>query len=150
MVTVYDVPPNRLINEISEELKEMDEIDYPEWAKFVKTGVHKDKAPEQDDWWFKRVSAVFRSVYTEGPIGISRLKGKYGGKQSRYVRPKHVKDGSGSIIRECLHQLENAGLVKKEDGGRVVTPDGQSLLDNTSHEIMKDMAKDNPELSKYL
>ncbi|MFW6083211.1 MAG: 30S ribosomal protein S19e [Thermoplasmatota archaeon] len=150
MVTVYDVPPNRLIDELKEELKENENIVYPEWAKFVKTGAHKEEAPMQQDWWFKRVSAILRSVYTKGPIGISKLKGKYGGRQAKGVRPKHAAKGSGSIIRESLQQLEKAGFVDKTEKGRVITSDGQSLLDDLSYDIMKDMAKDNPELSKYL
>ncbi len=150
MVTVYDVPPNKLIEEVSKKMKEMDEVQEPDWSKFVKTGVHKEKAPDQQDWWFDRTSAVLRSVYVEGPVGISRLKAKYGGKQRRGPKPEQAVKGSGSIIRESLHQLENAGLVEKVDNGRTMTPEGQSFLDETAYDIMKEMAKDNPELSKYL
>ncbi|MFP3872151.1 MAG: 30S ribosomal protein S19e [Candidatus Natronoplasma sp.] len=150
MVSVYDVPPNKLIERLSEELQDKEGIEEPDWARFVKTGVHKEKGPDQLDWWYDRVSAVLRSVYTEGPIGVARLRGKYGGKQRRGSKPSHVAKGSGSIIRECLQQLETAGLIEKGEEGRMVTPEGQSFLDNISHEIMKDMAKDNPELSKYL
>ncbi|MBS3817609.1 MAG: 30S ribosomal protein S19e [Candidatus Thermoplasmatota archaeon] len=150
MVTVYDVPPNKLIESVSEELKEMEEIQEPEWAMFVKTGVHKEKAPEQPDWWYKRVSAIFRSVYVEGPIGISRLKGKYGGKYRRGSKPNHVEKGSGSIIRKGLQQLESSGMIEKEDDGRKITPEGQSFLNDKAHEIIEEMAKENPELSKYL
>ncbi len=150
MVTVYDVPPNKLIEEVSKKMKSMDEIIEPEWVDYVKTGVHKEKAPDQPDWWFNRVSAILRSVYVEGPIGVSRLKTKYGGKQRRGPKPEKFAKGSGSIVREGLHQLENANLVEKTDDGRVVTSEGQSFLDNTAHELMKEMAKDNPELSKYI
>ncbi len=150
MATVYDVPPNKLIEEVSKEIKDMDGIQEPEWSKFVKTGVHKEKAPDQPDWWFNRVSAILRSVYMEGPVGISRLKTKYGGKQRRGPKPEKFAKGSGSIIREALQQLEAAEFVEKTDEGRVVTSEGQSFLDDTAHEIMKEMAKDNPELSKYL
>ncbi len=150
MATVHDVPPNELIERISEELKEMESIEAPDWAMFVKTGVHKEKAPDQPDWWYLRVSALLRSVYVEGPIGVSKLKGKYGGKQRRGSKPSHVAKGSGSIIREGLQQLESAELIEKGEDGRTVTPDGQSFLDDTAHEIMKEMAKDDPNLSKYL
>ncbi len=150
MVTVYDVPPGKLIEKLSEELREKDGIEEPEWSRFVKTGVHKEKGPEQPDWWFDRLSAVLRSVYIEGPIGVARLRGKYGGKKRRGSKPNQVAKGSGSIIRESLQQLEEAGLIEKEEEGRVVTSEGQSLLDDLAHEIMKDMAKDDPELSKYL
>lgn len=150
MVTVYDVPPEELIDEMSQKLKEMDHIEMPEWGPFVKTGVHKEKAPVQEDWWFTRVAAVFRTVYIEGPIGISRLKGMYGGKKTGDSRPGRAAKGSGSIIRHALQQLESEALVEKKDDGRVVSSKGRSMLDNTSYDIMKNMAADNPELSKYL
>ncbi|MFP4002090.1 MAG: 40S ribosomal protein S19, partial [Thermoplasmata archaeon] len=69
MVTVYDVPPNKLIEEVSKQMQDMEEIEEPEWVDFVKTGVHKEKGPDQPNWWFDRVSAIFRSVYVDGPIG---------------------------------------------------------------------------------
>ncbi|MEF8832393.1 MAG: 30S ribosomal protein S19e [Candidatus Thermoplasmatota archaeon] len=150
MATVYDVPPNKLIEEVSKEIKSIDGIHEPEWSKFVKTGVHKEKAPDQPDWWFNRVSALFRSVYLEGPVGVSKLKTKYGGKQRRGPAPEKFVKGSGSIVREGLQQLEAAELVEKTDDGRVVTSEGQSFLDNKAHEIIEEMAKDNPELSKYI
>ncbi len=151
MVTVYDVPPERLIVEVSKKLKETKEIAEPEWAPFVKTGMHTEKAPLQADWWHTRVSAILRSVYLDGPVGVSRLRGKYGGAQDRGSKPYRAVKGSGAIVRVALKQLEEAGLVVKNDNkGRVITPQGQSLLDNTAYEIMKELAKDDPEMSKYL
>ena len=73
------------------------------------------------------------------------LRTFYGGKKDRGVRPEVFRKGSGSIIRTALHQLENAGLVEKVEGGRVVTPEGRSFLDKMSGEIIKDI----PELEKY-
>lgn len=150
MVTVYDVPPNKLIEDVSEKMKDMDNIKSPSWAQYVKTGIHKEKAPLEEDWWYKRVSAILRSVYTQGPVGISKLRGKYGGKQERGVKPSRVAKGSGSIVRTALKQLEDEGFVKKEDKGRSITSEGQALLDNTAYEILKKMAEDDPELTKYL
>ncbi len=150
MVTVYEVPPNKLIEDISKKLKDMDNIESPDWAPYVKTGIHKEKAPLEDDWWYKRVSAILRSVYIQGPIGISKLRGKYGGKQERGSKPSRAAKGSGSIVRSALQQLEKEGLIKKEKKGRTITPKGQSLLDNSSYEILKKMAEVEPELTKYL
>ncbi len=150
MATVYDVPPKRLIEDVSEVLKKTDGIEPPQWAPFVKTGVHKEKAPIQKDWWYTRVSAVLRSVYMKGPIGTSQLRGKYGGKQNRGSKPSHAAKGSGSIIREVIHQLEKSGMLEKTPEGRIVSPKGRSLLDNTAYEILKEMASEDPERSKYL
>ena len=44
MVTVYDVPPDKLIAKTAAQLKQMDTIQAPDWAEFVKTGMHTEKA----------------------------------------------------------------------------------------------------------
>ncbi|MEZ5336060.1 MAG: 40S ribosomal protein S19 [Methanolobus sp.] len=45
MTTVYDVPCSRINNKVAEKLKENDKITPPEWAAYVKTGVHKQLPP---------------------------------------------------------------------------------------------------------
>ncbi len=150
MTTVYDVPPDALIQNVSSKLQKDDNIQPPEWAEFVKTGVHKEKAPVQEDWWFLRTAAVLRKVYTLGPIGVSHLRTEFGGAVDRGAKPYHTKKGSGAIIRLVLHQLEEGGyVVKDKKKGRIVTPKGQSFLDNCAHEIKRELIKELPELKKY-
>jgi small subunit ribosomal protein S19e len=142
MVTVYDVPPERLIAKAAGKLKEMNGITPPEWADFVKTGVHTEKAPTQVDWWYTRAASVLRKVYTKGPIGTSRLAAEYGGFVDRGSRPNHAVKGSRSIARKCLMQLESSGLVSKDkNNGRIVTAKGQALLDNAAKEVMDETSK---------
>lgn len=150
MVTVYDVPPDKLISNVSSILKENKEIQPPEWSSYVKTGVHKEKGPLQEDWWYTRTSAILRSVYMNGPIGIAHVSAKYGGSQDRGSKPSHAAMGSRSITRKAFQQLEKAGLIDKTPKGRTITSKGQSLLDNAAYEILKEMAKEDPERSKYL
>ena len=145
MTTAYDVPAESLITEVSKDLKENDKIIVPDWARFVKTGVHKERRPENPDWWFVRAATLLRRIYVDGPVGIMRLQTKYGGNKDRGTNPEKFKRGSGSIIRVALQQLEDAGYVAKTERGRVVTPEGQSYLDNKAAEIAKDIH----ELSKY-
>lgn len=145
MTTVFDVPAEVLINTVAEEFKNNDKINPPEWANFVKTGVHKERKPDNPDWWFIRTASIFRRVYMDGPVGVMSLRTFYGGKKDRGVRPEVFRKGSGAIIRGALHQLEDAGFVEKVEGGRVVTPSGRSYLDKLSGEIIKDI----PELEKY-
>lgn len=145
MTTAFDVPAESLISAVSKELKENDKINTPTWAMFVKTGVHKERRPENPDWWYVRTAALLRRVYIDGPVGISRLQTKYGGNKDRGTSPEKFKRGSGSIIRHALQQLEAAGYVQQSEEGRTVTPAGQSYLDNKAAEIIKDI----PELSKY-
>lgn len=149
MTTLYDVPANILIKNAAEKLKEENIIEPPEWASQIKTGIHNDLSPVSDDWWYTRCASIIRRVYIDGPIGISRLRSFYGGKYRRGVAsPVHAK-GSGSIIREVLQQLEKAGLVKSIKKGRVVSPAGQSFLDNLAHDVKSGLLEQYPGLEKY-
>lgn len=136
MVTVYDVPPEKLIAKTAAQLKQMDTIQAPDWAEFVKTGMHTEKAPAQPDWWYTRTASVLRKVYLIGPVGSSRLAAEYGGFVDRGSRPNRAVKGSRAIARRCLIQLEKSGLVAKDKkNGRVITPKGQALLDKMSKEV---------------
>ena len=68
MVTVYDVPAEQLILKTAQKLKENDKIVPPDWAEFVKTGRHTERAPSQDDWWYTRAASILRKLYVKGPI----------------------------------------------------------------------------------
>ena len=138
MVTARDVDPQQLLEVLKEELKKMKEIQPPEWSNFVKTGVSRERPPEQEDWWYIRSAAVLRKIYLYGPLGIQRLRKMFGGKKNRGHKPEHFYPGSGSIIRKILQQLEKSGLVKTKKGkGRMISPKGQKLLDNTAHKLVK-------------
>lgn len=147
MATVYDVPADVLIKNVADKLKDM--VKEPEWVKFVKTGVHKQRSPEQEDWWYIRVASIFRRIYIDGPVGIQRLRTYYGGRKRRGSKPPRFKRGSGSIVRKALQELERIGFVTKTKEGRVVTSQGRSFLDKIAGEIKKDLVKQIPALEKY-
>ncbi|MCD6469597.1 30S ribosomal protein S19e [Candidatus Bathyarchaeota archaeon] len=151
MPTPYDVPPSILIERLAKYLKDnIDEVKPPEWAPYVKTGVHAERTPQNPDWWYIRCASLLRKVYIRGPIGVEHLRSEYGGRKDRGTRPEHARKGSGAIIRKALQQLEKAGLIQTIKGrGRVVTPQGRSLLDSLSADIKKQLEKTNPALSKY-
>ncbi len=134
MATIYDADANVLIEKAASELKKS--IKAPEWSVYVKTGVHKERPPEDRDWWYKRAAAVLRKVYMLGPIGTNKLRVKYGGKKNRGFKPEKFYPGSGKIIRTILQQLEHEKfIVQQQKGlhkGRVVTPKGKKFLDSLS------------------
>ena len=157
MTTMNDIDAQELIKKTAEELKKIQEIKPPEWAPFVKTGKHKERPPVDGDWWYMRTASVLRTVYRLGPVGVSKLRTKYGGKQNRGVKKEHFFKGSGNILRKALQQLEKAGFVKfTEKGvhkGRVITPKGKSFLDKIAIQIVgKPMQEakpaEKPELKK--
>ena len=135
MTTVFDVDPQKFVNLLKEKLKEIKEIKPPEWMKFVKSGAHRERPPEQKDFWYIRAASVLRRIYIDGPVGVERLRTYYGGRKRRGRRPPKFRKASGAIIRKILQQLEQAGFVQKTPKGRVITPKGRSFLDKVAKEV---------------
>jgi small subunit ribosomal protein S19e len=124
-----------LIGLVSGKLKDFPEIKPPDWAWYVKTGVHKERMPDDRDWWYVRSAAILRAIHNGGPVGVERLRTKYGGKKAKGNRPPVFAKGSGSIQRRVCQQLEAAGLVEKtEKHGRVLSAKGKSFLDKCAEE----------------
>lgn len=53
-ITVRDVAAPKFISAYTEVLKNNDKFVVPKWADIVKTGVHKELAPYDPDWYFVR------------------------------------------------------------------------------------------------
>ena len=135
MTTVYDVKAEPLIKETAKELEE--EFEAPEWTQFAKTGAHKERPPEQENWYHIRAAAILRRIYTDGPIGVSKLRTIYGGRKNEGHGPEHHEKASGKVIRTALQNLEEAGLVETEEGeGRKITEEGQSFLDQKADKVL--------------
>ena len=138
-MTIYDVDPTELIDEVAKELQKIKEITPPQWASFVKTGANRERPPARQDWWYVRASSLLRKVRLKGPIGISKLRTLYGGLKNRGHKPEQFRRSSGSILRKILQQMEKAELVKKDKKGvhkgRIITPKGIKLMDNVAKKI---------------
>ncbi|MFH0835771.1 MAG: 30S ribosomal protein S19e [Candidatus Micrarchaeota archaeon] len=124
-----DVSHDVVISSVSKELKKNEAIKEPDWLAMVKTGMQSERLPSEPDFWFKRAAALLLTIANHGPVGVERLRNKYGGRKRHGVNRHHHKKAGGKNIRLLLQQLETAGLVKKEKTGRVITPKGVSLLD---------------------
>ncbi len=124
MSLVRDAGADTLIGKVAAKMEGMEQLKSPEWSTLVKTGVHKERPPEQKNWWWIRSASVLRKIYLNNTaVGVSRLRKVYGGRKNRGHKPEHKFKASGAIIRKVLQQLEAAELVKTEKGkGRTVTP----------------------------
>lgn len=142
MVKYNDIQPNKLIDAIAKELKGKEGFEAPEWAIFVKTGMHKDRPPMKRDWWQTRVAAILRTVAKLGPIGVAKLRTKYGGKHRRGHKPARFAKGSGSIVRKALQQLEKANLIQQTTigvhKGRTITKEGALFLNKIAENIKEE------------
>lgn len=151
MATMYDVPADALIEALAADLE--DRLEEPEWSAFAKSGADRELPPEQEDFWATRAASLLRKVAADGPVGVERLATEYGGSKAgtnRYrVAPDRRADGSRSVIRTILQQLEEEDLVETAEGeGRRITAEGRSLLDDTAGEVLDEL--DRPELERYV
>ena len=150
MTTLYDAPPEAVIETVADRLTEEDAIEEPDWLLYAKTGAGRELPPEQEGFWPRRCASLLRKVAIDGPVGVSSLRTEYGtAKQgsTRYrTRPRQQAQGSGNIVRTALQQLEALGYVEIAEGeGRQVTPEGHSFLETVAQEIVES----HPELERY-
>jgi small subunit ribosomal protein S19e len=149
LTSVRDVPANKFIEHVAKDLKENQKVIIPEFTKFVKTGPNRERAPQNDDWWYIRMASIFRKIYVTGKVNVKSLRSYYGGKKNRGVKPEKFYKAGGKIIRVCLQDLEKLGFVKiADDGGRILTKQGQSYLDKQATQIFKESKKNIKEILK--
>ncbi len=136
MTNVYEVDASELVRATAAKLKGVIK-QQPGYMYYVKSGASKERPPQDPDFWYVRSASLLRYIYTSGPVGVSRLKAKYGSRKEHEVHRKHHVDAGGSIITDSLNALEQASLVKKTKKGREITPKGRSFLDKVGGELSK-------------
>ncbi|MFX1274541.1 MAG: 40S ribosomal protein S19 [Promethearchaeota archaeon] len=139
-MSIFVVEPKLLLDAIAKKLKEdYPEVTAPPKSRFWKTAFFKELAPvDSENFWYIRCASLMRKVKKHGPIGINRLRKLYGGRNRRGPGLSHSARGSGKIIRVALQQLENSNLIlKTEKNGRILSPEGTSLLERTAHSILR-------------
>lgn len=145
MTNILKVDPTELLKKTAAALKKEKLVQPAPWSIFVKTGHHKERFPEDPDWWYVRAAAVLRSIAKLGPIGTQKLRTKYGGRKNRGHKPEAFYKASGSILRKILQQLETSALIKQVQKGahkgRVLTAKGTSFLDKIAIQVAKEAKK---------
>jgi small subunit ribosomal protein S19e len=138
-MSVFVVQPEKLIETLSNKLKEYPEISPPKGSEFWKTAFFKELAPiDSENFWYIRCASILRKVKKFGPIGVNRLRKYYGGKNRKGKGLNHSAKASGKIIRVALQQLGEASLLEmKEKKGRVLSSEGISLIERTAYEIIR-------------
>src|SRR3989441_7189773 len=119
MPTAFEVPANELIDRLAKHLKEnVSEISPPPWSEYAKTGAHKERPPQDPDWWYARCASLLRKLYVHGPVGVSRLRVQYGGNVGKGDPPQHHGRAGGSAIRDALQHRPKGRPVAIESRKR--------------------------------
>jgi len=136
-VGVKDVDQSEFVKALAAFLKKSGKLKVPEWVDLVKTGLFKELAPFDEDWYYIRAASVARHLYLRSPVGVGALTKIYGGRHRKGVRPSHYCRGSASIARKALQALEGIKWVEKDanSGGRRLTSTGVRDLDRIAAQL---------------
>jgi small subunit ribosomal protein S19e len=148
MVNFKDIPPELLIKELSNKLSK--EIQEPKWVKEVKTGLHKERGPNEANWYSIRAAALLRKVAINSPIGIERLASEYGGKVDRGSKAHHAGKGSRKVLRAALQDLEKMGYILKNKNGRSISSAGTKMLNAAAKAVSSELKERIPAMEKYI
>lgn len=136
-VTVLDVSGAQFVAAYAKFLKRSGKMELPRWVDYVKTGIHKELAPYDPDWYYIRAgilvsfswwninsirfffheASIARKIYLNGGRGVGSLRRAYGGSMRRGSIPSTFVPGSGSIVRHIFHQLEKIKVLEKHPKG---------------------------------
>ena len=137
---IMDVPAEYLIEETAKKLSE--EIEKPVWTEYVKTGMHNERAPQRQDWFYVRMASILYRAFKWGSIGTESLRSYYGGRRNRGVKREHHYKASGKVIRSCVQNLEKTGYLEKaKPKGRKVSVKGFRLLNEMAKITEKNLAE---------
>jgi small subunit ribosomal protein S19e len=138
---IHDVPAEYLIEETAKKLAT--ETEKPVWADVVKTGVHNERAPQREDWFFVRMASILYRADKWGVLGTEALRTYYGGRRNRGVKKEHHYKASGKVIRTSVQALEKLGYLERaQPKGRKLSIKGFRLLNEMSKLVEKNI-KDN-------
>ncbi|CAG2177845.1 unnamed protein product [Oppiella nova] len=68
-VGVKDVDQSEFVTALAAFLKKSGKLKVPDWVDLVKTGVFKELAPFDEDWYYIRSASIARHLYLRAPVG---------------------------------------------------------------------------------
>ncbi len=136
MANIFEVESSELVKKAAEKLQQ-ERLPKPGYIDYVKSGAGKDRPPESESFWYVRCASIMRQTYVNGPIGVSKLRTRYGNRKRHMVTHPHHRRAGGSIIKDAFDVLEKNGYIKKTKEGRIITGKGKSFLDKIANEMHK-------------
>ncbi|KAK4428621.1 40S ribosomal protein S19-3 [Sesamum alatum] len=75
--TVKDFFPHEFMKAYAAHLKRSGKMELPEWTDIVKTGVLKELAPYDPDWYYISAASMATKIYLRGGLGVGALRRIY-------------------------------------------------------------------------
>lgn len=133
--TVRDVPAAKFVKGLAAQLKREGKLMVPNIAEFAKTSHGRERAPQNDDWYYTRCAAVLRRVYLR-PAGLGGLSKPFGNKKNKGCLPEAtIRAATGPLHWACKSLEQLKLLAKGKKSGRIVTREGQRRADTVAFNV---------------
>merc|ERR1712118_287667 len=111
--SVKDIHAETFIKKYAWHLQKQGKIKNPHFFEYSKTASAREFSPLEPNWWYIRVASIARRIYIKKGLGVGHFRDVFGGSHRRGAKPAHHARASGNIVRKCLQQLEQIGIIQK-------------------------------------
>ena len=134
--TVHDVPANKWVKAMAQQFKREGKLMVPTCTEHLKTSHGRERAPQNNDWYYVRCAAVLRHVYLRPGNGYGGLAKAFANKKNKGTLPEAtVKAATGPLHWACK-SLEGLKLIAKGKAhGRVLTREGRKRADTVAFNV---------------
>jgi small subunit ribosomal protein S19e len=134
--TLRDVPANKWVKTMAAHLKQEGKLVVPKITELVKTSHGRERAPQNDDWFYIRCAAVLRRVYLRPGTGCGGLGKAFANKKNNGSAPEHTVKASRGALQWACQALQKINLVKPgKIKGRVITKEGRKKVDSVAFNV---------------
>eukprot|EP00657_Telonema_sp_P-1_P003578 TRINITY_DN1849_c0_g1_i2.p2 TRINITY_DN1849_c0_g1~~TRINITY_DN1849_c0_g1_i2.p2 ORF type:complete len:173 (+),score=86.80 TRINITY_DN1849_c0_g1_i2:169-687(+) len=128
--TVRDVDTWRWVKTMAKHFKDEGKLFVPSCTEIVKTSHGRERAPQNNDWYYIRCAAVLRAIYLRPGTGYGGLAKRFSNKKNRGSRPEIYCKAATGLLHWCCRSLEGLKLLAKgKEQGRVITKAGRKRAD---------------------
>ena len=135
--TVRDVNGWRFVKALARHFKQEGKLFVPRCTEIVKTSHGRERAPQNEDWYYIRCAAVLRALYLRPGQGYGGLSKRFGIKKNRGSQPEITTRGARGLLHWACRSLEGLKLVTKgKESGHVVTKEGRKKADTIAFNVL--------------
>jgi small subunit ribosomal protein S19e len=121
MEEIYEVGSQDFNEALKSYLKGSEKLVLPTDWDIIKTGRGRERAPEDNDWYYMRTAATVRQLAANGAVTAEFLANKYGNRKNRGVRPSKFVPCDLYLCESVLDNLKNMGWIDPSNKSDMLT-----------------------------
>lgn len=131
--TLRDVNAWRWIKSAARHFKQEGKLFVPNCTELVKSSHGRERAPQNQDWYYIRCAAILRALYLRPGEGYGGLSKRFASKKNNGSRPEHGVRACKGLLHWGCKSLTQLGLVEPgAESGQRLTKKGKKFVDGVA------------------